>query len=175
MKKELEIMQLLSDLLPGKIVNLYIGLNNTLNARLLLTSAVIISGVMSICISTLSGSEVKANDSSAEHITVYRNPFSLPSGVRFAERTEVVGAFSEYAAWKDGAVASSVNGIFRSGNIVRANINGIWVREGDWLGEEQVMEIGTENVVLTGEEISERRELPLRGDGTQFEVVMRVK
>ena len=66
-------------------------------------------------------------------------------------------------------MANNVNGIFKSGNIVRANIDGIWVREGDWVGEEQVMEIGTENVVLAGEEEGGREEemvheeqLPLR-------------
>ncbi|MEE9315653.1 MAG: hypothetical protein V3U97_00925, partial [bacterium] len=88
-----------------------------------------------------------------------RNPFSLPSGVSF-EKTEAVGAYSE--VWKEGIVASSVNGIFQSGNIVRANINGIWVKEGDWVGEEQIIEIETENVVLIGKE-TEKRNLPLRG------------
>jgi hypothetical protein len=175
MKKELIMMRLLSDLLPGKIGNLYSGLNYTLNVRFLLTHAVIISGIISICVTILNGAEVKSNDSSVEQVTAYRNPFSLPSGVRFEERKEMVGAYSEDAVWKEGVVASSVNGFFKSGNIVRANINGIWVREGDWVGEEQVMEIGVENVVLMGEEESARRTLPLRGDGARFEVIERVR
>ncbi len=99
-----------------------------------------------------------------------RNPFSLPSGVSF-EKTEAVGAYSE--VWKEGIVASSVNGIFQSGNIVRANINGIWVKEGDWVGEEQIIEIETENVVLIGKE-TEKRNLPLRGVGTELKVIERV-
>ena len=74
-------------------------------------------------------------------------------------------------------MASSVTGIFQSGNIVRANINGIWVKEGDWVGEEQVIEIETENVVLIGGEEKEKRNLPLRGVRgveTEFKVIERV-
>ena len=67
-------------------------------------------------------------------------------------------------------MASSVNGIFQSGNIVRANINGIWVKEGDWVGEEQVIEIETENVVLKGKE-TEQRNLPLRGVEAELKAI----
>ncbi len=197
-------MRLLIDLLPGKTGNLYASLNYTLNiiintgcgllseisklrkfepirlspqtsAKFLLIPAVIISGILSVCATTLIGAEVKTDDSSVEQVAAYRSPFSLPSGVRFAERAEVVGAYLEDAVWKEGVVASNVNGIFKSGNIVRANIDGIWVREGDWVGEEQVMEIGTKNIVLTGGEESAQRTLPLREDKANFEVIERVK
>lgn len=182
-------MRLLSDLVSWKLDNLYAKLNDTLSifmdsncglvsensklrrfisyrltpqirAKFLLIPAVIISGILGVCFTTLNGEEMKDGGSSVEE--VYRNPFSLPSGVRFVEKTEAVGAYSEGAGWKEGVVASSVSGIFRSGNIVRANINGIWVKEGDWVGEEQVVEIETENVVLIGKE-TEKRNLPLRG------------
>ncbi len=198
------MIRLLTDILPGKIGNLYADLSYTLkvtinpdcglqseipklrkfepnglspriSAKFLLIPAIIISGILSICSTTLIGAEVITDDSSVEQVAAYRNPFSLPSGVRFAERAEVVGAYLEDAVWKEGIVASNVNGIFKSGNIVRANIDGIWVREGDWVGEEQVMEIGTKNIVLTGGEESAQRTLPLRKDKANFEVIERVK
>ncbi len=144
-----------------------------IRAKFLLIPAVIISGILGVCFTTLNGEEIKDDDSSVEKVNVYRNPFSLPSGVRFVEKTEAVGAYSE-SEWKEGVVASSVNGIFRSGNIVRANINGIWVKEGDWVGEEQVIEIETENVVLIGKE-KQKRNLPLRGVETGLKVVELVR
>ncbi len=137
-------------------------LSPKIRAKSLLISAVIISGILSACLTTLNGEEVKADDSSVEKVSIYRNPFSLPSGVRFEEKAGTVGTYSEYSKWKEGDVANSVSGIFQSGNIVKANINGVWVKEGDWAGEEQVIAIETENVVLLGKENS-KRNLPLRG------------
>ncbi len=195
-------MRLLNDLVSWKLNNLYARLNDThsffknpncgllsessklrrfisyrltpqIRAKFLLIPAVVISGVLGVCFTTLNGEGVKADDSSVEKVTVYRNPFSLPSGVRFEEKTGTVGAYSEYAEWKEGVVASSVNGIFESGNIVRANINGVWVKEGDWVGEEQVIKIETEKVVLIGGEEKEKRNLPLRGVETELEVIER--
>ncbi len=196
-------MRLISDLVSWKINNLYARLNDTLSifmkpdcgllsensrlrkfmsnrltpqigAKFLLIPAVIISGILGVCFTTLNGEEVKADDSSVEEVKVYRNPFSLPSGVRFEEKAGAVGAYSENAKWKEGVVASSVNGIFQSGNIVRANINGVWVKEGDWVGEEQVIKIETENVVLIGGEKKEKRNLPLRGVEAEHKVIERV-
>ncbi len=192
-------MRLISDLVSWKLNNLYAWQNGTLSvfmnpnsgllsensilrklisnrltpqirAKFLLIPAVIISGTLGVCLTTLNGEEVKADDSSVKKVNVYRNPFSLPSGVRFEEKAGTVGAYSEYAEWKEGVVASSVNGIFQGGNIVRANINGVWVKEGDWVGEEQVMEIETENVVLLGKE-NEKRNLPLRGAEAELQVI----
>ena len=195
-------MRLLSDLVSWKLDNLYARLNDTLSifvnpncgllsensklrkfmsyrltpqirAKLLLIPAVIVSGIFGVCFTTLNGEEIKADDSSVEEVNVYRNPFSLPSGVRFVEKTGAIGAFSEDTKWKEGIVASSVNGIFQSGNLVRANINGIWVKEGDWVGEEEVIEIETENVVLKGNE-EEQRTLSLRGTEAELKVIERV-
>ncbi len=192
-------MRLISELVSWKLNNLYARLNDTLsifmkpdcgllseNSRLrkfisnrltpqiranfLLIPAVIISGILGTSFTTLNGEEVKADDSSVEKVNVYRSPFSLPSGVSFVEKTGEVGEF-ENTEWKEGVVANSVNGIFQSGNIVRANINGIWVKEGDWVGEEQVIEIETENVVLIGGEEKEKRNLPLRGVETELKVI----
>ena len=185
-------MRLISDIVTRKLNNLYTRLNETLSifmkpdcgllsgnsklrkfisyrlipqirANFLFIPAVIISGSLGVCFTPLNGEEVKADDSSVEEVDVYRNPFSLPSGVSFEERNGAVGIYSEKGEWKEGIVASSVSGIFKSGNIVRANINGVWVKEGDWVGEEQVIEIETENVVLIGGEEKEKRNLPLRG------------
>ncbi len=192
-------MRLLSDLVSWKLNNLYARLNDTLSvfmksdcgllsensrlrkfmsyrltpqirAKFLLIPAVIISGILGVCFTTVNGEVVKADDSSVEKVNVNRNPFSLPSGVRFEEKAGAVGAYSENAKWKEGVVASSVSGIFQSGNIVRANINGIWVKEGDWVGEEQIIEIETENVVLIGKE-TEKRNLPLRGVEAELKVI----
>ena len=141
-----------------------------ISAKCLLIPAVIVSGILGVCFTTLNGEEIKDGGSSVEKVNVYRNPFSLPSGVRFEEKTGAVGSYSENAEWKEGVVASSVNGIFQSGNIVRANINGIWVKEGDWVGEEQVIEIETENVVLIGKE-NDKRNLPLRGVEAELKAI----
>jgi len=115
------------------------------------------------------GELMELKDERMYSVDTTRNPFSLPSGVRFAEKTGAIGAYSELE-WKEGVVATSVNGIFQSGNIVRANINGVWVKEGDWVGEEQVIEIETENVVLKGKE-TEKRNLPLRGVDAELKAI----
>ncbi len=193
-------MRLISDLVSWKLNNLYARLNDTLsvfmnsdygliseNSRLrrfisyrlirqirvkfLLIPAVIISGILGVCFTSLNAEELKADDSSVEKVNVYRNPFSLPSGVRFEKKTGAIGEYSEYTEWKEGVVASSVNGIFQSGDIVRANINGMWVKEGDWVGEEQVIEIEPENVVLIGGEEKEKRTLPLRGVEAELKAI----
>ena len=172
-------MRLFSDLVSWKLDNLYARLNDTLSifmnpirAKFLLIPAVIVSGILGICFTTLNGEEIKDGGSSVDKVNVYRNPFSLPSGVSF-EKTEAVGAYSGNTEWKEGVVASSVTGIFQSGNIVRANINGIWVKEGDWVGEEQIIAIEKENVVLKGNE-EEKRTLPLRGVEAVLKAIERV-
>ncbi len=196
-------IRLLSDLVSWTLNSLYARLNDTLaiikglhcgllseisklrrcmsyrhapriRVQFLLIPAVVISVVLSACFMTLNAEEVKADDSSVEKVTAYRNPFSLPSGVRFEERKEAVSDYSEYTEWQEGVVASSVNGIFQSGSIISANINGIWVKKGDWVGEEQVLEIETENVVLIGKE-NEKRNLPLRNIENGVKVVELVK
>jgi hypothetical protein len=162
-------MRLLSDLVSWKLEN---RLTPQIRAKFFLIPAVIVSGMLGACFTT----EIKADDSSVKEANVYRNPFSLPSGVRFVAKTEDVGTFLEFTEWKEGVVASHVNGIFQSGNIVRANINGIWVKEGDWVGEEQVVKIKTEHVVLVGKEQEKRkkRNLPLRELATELHVSERV-
>jgi hypothetical protein len=162
-------MRLLSDLVSRKLEN---RLTPQIKAKFFLIPAVIVSGMLGACFTTLSGEEIKADDNSVEKANVYRNPFSLPSGVRFEKKKEELGAFLE-TVWTEGVVASHVYGIFQSGNIARANINGIWVKEGDWVGEEQVTKIETAHVVLVGKE-QEKRNLLLREPETEFQVIERV-
>ena len=71
-------------------------------------------------------------------------------------------------------MASSVNGIFQSGNIATANINGVWVKKGDWVGEEQVTDIKKDSVVLEDKE-KKKRKLLLQGVETELKVIERVK
>jgi len=136
-----------------------------IRTKFLLIPAVIVSGILGACFTTL-----RADDSFVEKANVYRNPFSLPSGVRFEKKKEELGEIFE-TVWTEGVVASHVYGIFQSGNVARANINGIWVKEGDWVGEEQVTKIETEHVVLVDKE--EERNLPLREFETEFQVIER--
>ena len=160
-------MRLLSDLVSRKLEN---RLTPQIKAKFFLIPAVIVSGMLGACFTALSGEEIKTDDNSVEKANVYRNPFSLPSGVRFEKKKEEVGKIFE-TVWTEGVVASHVYGIFQSGNIAKANINGIWVKEGDWVGEEQVTEIETEHVVLV--EKGEKRNLPLRDFGTELQVIER--
>jgi hypothetical protein len=141
-----------------------------IRTKFFLIPAVIVSGMLGACFTTLNGEEIKADDSFVKKTNVYRNPFSLPSGVRFEKKKEELGAFSG-KVWTPGVVASHVYGIFQSGNVARANINGIWVKEGDWVGEEQVTKIETAHVVLVDKE--EERNLPLRELETEFQVIER--
>ena len=164
-------MRLLNDLVSWKLEN---RLTPQIRAKFFLIPAVIVSGMLGTCFTTLNGEEIKADDSFVEEANVYRNPFSLPSGVRFEKKTEEVGSFLELTVWEDGVVANHVNGIFQSGNILRANINGVWVKEGDWVGEEQVAKIETEYIVLVGKD-QEKRNLPLRElETTELQVIERV-
>ena len=162
-------MRLLSDFVSRKLEN---RLTPQIKAKFFLIPAVIVSGMLGACFTALSGEEIKADDNSVKKTNVYRNPFSLPSGVRFEKKKEELGAFLE-TVWTEGVVASHVYGIFQSGNIARANINGIWVKEGDWVGEEQVTKIETAHVVLVGKE-QEKRNLLLREPETEFQVIERV-
>ena len=164
-------MRLLSDLVSRKLENRF---TPQIRAKFFLIPAVIVSGVLGACFTTLDAQEIKADDSFVKEANVYRNPFSLPSGVRFEKKKEELGTVLE-TVWTEGVVASHVYGIFQSGNIAKANINGIWVEEGDWVGEEQVTEIETEHVVLVEKgDKPEKRNLPLRDFGTELQVVERV-
>jgi hypothetical protein len=119
--------------------------------------------------------EAETNDNSVKGEALYRNPFSLPTGVKFVEKGNRVspGFSSENeSTWDPEEVASSLSGIFQSGNIVKANINGKWMKKGDWLGEEQIVEIREDTVILIGKE---KRTLSLEGVEAELKVNERVK
>ena len=120
--------------------------------------------------------ESTKNDSvvKEEGEALYRNPFFLPTGVTFVEKQKRLssGFSSESETWDPDEVPSNLSGIFQSENIVKANINGKWMKKGDWLGEEQVVEIREDSVILAGKE---KRSLSLEGVETQLKVTERVK
>ncbi len=97
----------------------------------------------------------------SEEIT--RSPFSTPKGIR-----TVIETFTE------GEVAESVVGIFRSGANVRAVINGKWTEEGAQIGDEKVLEISKDAVVMVGKE-GEKRELLLPWTEAGLKVIKKVK
>lgn len=117
-----------------------------------------------------------ANNNSVvkEEEALYRNPFFLPTGVKFVEKEKRLGSgfSSESETWDPDEVPSNLSGIFQSENIVKANINGKWMKKGDWLGEEQVVEIREDSVILAGKE---KRSLSLESVETQLKVNERVK
>ncbi len=151
-------------------------LTSQIGVKFLLLLTVIIIGILSACFTTLNGEEAKDSENSVNEEELYRNPFSLPPGVGFIEKEkkEEAVTYSTLIEWKEGVVASSVSGIFQSGRNTMANINGIWVKEGDWVGEEQVTDINKDNVVLSGKD-GEKRTLSLQGVKTEVKVIKRVK
>ncbi len=122
---------------------------------------VIVVGTLIVGIADSIGDNV--NGSSADTEIVHRSPFSLPKGVR-----------SDSETFDKGEVAESVIGIFRSGTNVRAVVNGIWTAEGDKIGDELVLEIRRDAVVMVGEE-GKKRELLLPWTETDLKVIKKVK
>jgi len=125
--------------------------------------AAIVVGVLGVGFANLNGDDVKDNKGPIETEEVSRSPFSLPEGVRSVVET-----------FKEGEIAETVIGIFRSGTNVRAIINGKWTKEGDMIGEEKVLEIRKDAVVMVGGE-GEKRELLLPWTETDLKVIKKVK
>ncbi len=107
--------------------------------------------------------DVKDSNGPVESEKVDRNPFSLPKGVH-----------SGFTGFEKGEVAKGVIGIFRSGKNVRAVINGKWTAEGDQIGDEKVLEIRRDAVVMTGKE-GGKRELFLPWTETGLKIIKKVK
>lgn len=140
----------------------------------LLLGAVITLGLLGVGASAW-GEEKASKGNSMEEEKSGRDPFSLPAGVRFLkEKDTEAGATSLSTEWKEGAVASHVDGIFQNGKKVRAIINRTWVEEGGWVGEEQVVEIKKDEVVLAGKK-GEKRALPFKGGKVDLKVTEWVK
>ncbi len=105
-----------------------------------------------------------------------RDPFSLPAGVGFLEKKKKgkSSVSSVYTEWKEGVVASNLNGIYQSGKNVTANINGVWVKEGDLVGEESIIDIRWDRVILGGKG-GKKRTLSLKGLGSELKVIEKIK
>lgn len=144
----------------------------------ILLLAVITIGILNVCSTALNGDETEDIKGTVEMEKTYRNPFSLPAGVGFVkkekEKIKESGIYSEFTEWSEGEVASSVSGIFQSGGVLMANINGKWVSAGDQVGEEHVLEIREDAVVLMGKG-NEKRELSLQDTDADLKVINRVK
>ena len=153
--------------------------------------AIIITfGIISICISSFGNEREKGDESpvvekktekNEDSVAVKverldRDPFSLPAGVGFLEKKKEgkAGVSALYTEWKEGMVASNLNGIYQSGKSVTANINGVWVKEGDLVGEDSVVEIRRDSVILSGKD-GEKRALSLKGIGSELKVIEKVR
>jgi hypothetical protein len=152
--------------------------------------AIISFGIIGVCITCFGKEREKGDESpvaeekaenNEDSVAVKverlnRDPFSLPAGVSFLEKKkkEKAGDTSVYTEWKEGVVASNLNGIYQSGKNVTANINGVWVKEGDLVGEERVIDIRWDSVILGGKG-GVKRALSLKGIGTELKVIEKVK
>lgn len=152
-----------------------------IRVKFYLLPMVLFLGTLSTGLTAINGEDTKSIEAqNAESIknnsvvkeegeALYRNPFFLPTGVKFVEKEKRLspGFSSENESWDPEEVASVLSGIFQSGNIVKANINGKWMKKGDWLGEEQIVEIREDTVTLIGKR---ERRLYLEGVETELRV-----
>jgi hypothetical protein len=134
----------------------------TINKYFIIPTAIVV-GVLGSGFAVLNGDDVKDRKGPVEAEKVNRSPFSLPEGIR-----------SEPETFKEGEVAETVIGIFRSGANVRAVINGKWTSEGDSIGDEKVLAIRRDAVVMVGKE-GDKRELLLPWTETNLKVIKKVK
>jgi hypothetical protein len=130
----------------------YLMLRIRVKSLLLLNTIII--GTLCVCFTTLNGDEVEDRKDAVEMGKKYRSPYTLPAGVGFVENENDKKKEESFYSneWKEGEVANSVNGIFQSGKNTMASINGKWIKEGDQAGEEYVLEIRRDAVVLMGKD-----------------------
>ncbi len=137
-----------------------------LNKYLFILTAIVV-GILGVSFVDSNGDDVNSSVESSVKSTdtekIHRSPFSVPDGIRTKRET-----------FKKGEVAESVIGIFRSGTNVRAVINGKWTAEGDKIGDEKVLEIRRDAVVMVGKE-GDKRELLLPWTETDLKVIKKVK
>lgn len=152
----------------------YLMLRIRVKSLLLLNTIII--GTLCVCFTTLNGDEVEDRKDAVEMGKKYRSPYTLPAGVGFVENEKDKKKEESFYSneWKEGEVANSVNGIFQSGKNTMASINGIWIKEGDQAGEEYVLEIRRDAVVLMGKG-KEKRELPVQETVTNLKVIKKVR
>ncbi len=103
------------------------------------------------------------------------DPFILPGRVGFVKENDAeIAGFILSTEWEEGMSASRVDGIFRNGRNAAAIINHVYVKEGSWVGKEQVVEIKKDKVVLA-KKGGERRVLPFKAGKLDIKVTKRVK
>ncbi len=126
---------------------------------------------------TLAWGEEKANDSRTRLKSgkLRHDPFSLPAGVRVLKEGDAeIRGFILSTEWEEGLVASRVDGIFTNGRKAAAIINHVYAERGSWLGEEQVVEIEEDRVILVGRD-GGKRELSFKGGKLHLKVTKWVK
>jgi len=142
--------------------------------KLFLFTTIIILNILCICAEDMHGDSVNVDlDHSEDEVSV-RGPFTLPPEVNFLKKAqETTDACSESGEWKEGMIANSIKGIFRSNGKSIANINHVWVKTGNWVGEEQVTEIYEDRVILSGNNGVERT-LLMQEDGARLKITKRI-
>lgn len=138
--------------------------------KLFLFTAIIILNILCICVADMHGDGVNIDPDHLKDEESARGPFTLPPEVNFLKKAqETADAYSESGEWKEGMIASSVKGIFRSDGRSMANINHVWIESGNWVGDEQVTGIYKDSVVLKGKNGVERT-LSLQEDKDKVEL-----
>lgn len=142
--------------------------------KLLLFTTIIILNILCICVEDMHGDSVNIDPDHSKDEESVRGPFALPPEVNFLKKAqETSDAYSEPGEWKEGMVASSVKGIFQSGGRSMANINHVWIETGNWVGEEQVISINRDSVVLKGKN-GVARTLFMQEDGARLKIIKRI-
>jgi hypothetical protein len=143
-------------------------------AKLFLFTTLITLSFSSVCVAGIHGDGVNRDSNPLKDEESMRDPFALPLEVNFLKKLQAAeNAYSESEEWIEGMVASNVKGIFRSNGKSIANINHVWVETGKWVGEEQVIAINRDSVVLSGKSGAERT-LLMQEDGARFETTKRI-
>lgn len=152
----------------------YLKIMKKNKTKLFLFTTVIILNVLFICVADMHGEDVNRDQGHSKDEESVRGPFTLPPEVNFLRKAQKTSdAYSGSGEWKEGMVASSVKGIFRSDGKSIANINHVWVETGNWVGEEQVTEIDRDRVVLSGKS-GEERTLFMQQDGAGLKITRRI-
>jgi len=142
--------------------------------KLFLFTTFIILGFSSLCTAGIQGDVVNRKSNHIKDEESTRDPFALPLEVNFLKKSQAAeNADSGSGEWIEGMVASNVKGIFRSNGKSIANINHVWVETGKWVGEEQVVAINRDSVVLSGKSGVERT-LLMQEEAARFETTQRI-
>jgi len=142
--------------------------------KLFLFTTFIVLCFSSVCIAGIKDGAVNRGSNPIKDEESMRDPFALPLEVNFLKKSQAAeNADSGSGEWIEGMVASNVKGIFRSNGKSIANINHVWIETGKWVGEEQVVAINRDSVVLSGKS-GVKRTLLMQEDIARFETTQRI-